>query len=85
MNREDKSSVVLYTSSDGQVKVDVFLKDETVWLTQKQMAELYQTTPQNVTLHLKTLYAEEELDESTCKEYLQVFSKSCLATHGKIP
>ena len=68
MNREDKSSVVLYTSSDGQVKVDVFLKDETVWLTQKQMAELYQTTPQNVTLHLKTLYSEEELDESTCKE-----------------
>lgn len=72
MNREDKSSVVLYTSSDGQVKVDVFLKDETVWLTQKQMSELYQTTPQNVTLHLKTLYSEEELDESTCKEYLQV-------------
>ena len=72
MNQKENSSIVLYASSDGQVKVDVFLKDETVWLTQKQMAELYQTTPQNVTLHLKTLYAEEELDGSTCKEYLQV-------------
>lgn len=46
---------------------------EAVWLTQAQIAELYQTTPQNVTLHLKAIYGEGELTEAaTCKDYLQV-------------
>ena len=49
------------------------LEDETVWLTQAQMAELFQTTPQNITLHIKNVYSEGELSQdSTCKEYLQV-------------
>ena len=46
---------------------------DTVWMTQAQMAELFQTTPQNVTLHLKAIFAEGELAEAaTCKDYLQV-------------
>ncbi|PKN00324.1 MAG: hydroxyacid dehydrogenase [Elusimicrobia bacterium HGW-Elusimicrobia-2] len=70
---KENSEIVLYTSPDGQIKVEVRLQDETVWLTQSALAELYQTTPQNITLHLKAIYAEGELDKiATCKEYLQV-------------
>jgi len=70
---KENSEIVLYTSPDGQIKVDVRLQDETVWLTQAALAELYQTTPQNITLHLKAVYADGELDKkATCKEYLQV-------------
>ena len=47
--------------------------NETVWLTQAQMAKLFETTPQNITLHIKNVYAEQELDaDSTCKDFLQV-------------
>jgi hypothetical protein len=64
---------LLYQTEDGQTRIEVRLQNETVWMTQATMAELYQTTPQNVTIHLKAIYAEKELDESaTCKEYLQV-------------
>src|SRR3546814_13441427 len=53
--------------------IRVLLAGETVWLTQAQIAELYQTTPQNITQHLKAIYAEGELEEAaTCKPYLQV-------------
>jgi hypothetical protein len=49
------------------------LEDETVWLTQKLMAELFQVKPQNITMHLKNIYDEKELsEEATCKEFLQV-------------
>jgi hypothetical protein len=67
------SEIVIYTSEDGRTKIDVRMENETVWLTQTQMAELFQTTPQNITLHIKNLYSEGELEqEATCKEYLQV-------------
>jgi hypothetical protein len=49
------------------------VEEDTVWLTQKQMAQLFQTTPQNITLHLKKVYKSGERQEvGTCKEYLQV-------------
>jgi len=58
---------------DGTTNLQVRLDGQTVWLTQAAMAELFQTTPQNITLHLQSIYDERELDESaTCKEYLQV-------------
>jgi hypothetical protein len=58
---------------DGGSKLQVRLDGQTVWLTQAAMAELYQTTPQNITLHLQSIYDDAELLESaTCKEYLQV-------------
>ncbi len=70
---KENSEIVLYTSPGGRIKVEVCLQDETVWLTQAALAELYQTSPQNITLHLKAVYAEGELDKkATCKEYLQV-------------
>ena len=53
--------------------MEVRLQDETVWMTQTAMAELYETTPQNITTHLKAIYAEGEPERSaTCKKYLQV-------------
>jgi hypothetical protein len=68
-----KSEFLLYKTEDGKMRIDVRLQDETVWMTQAAMAELYQTTPQNITLHLKAIYMEGELEEpATCKEYLQV-------------
>ena len=58
---------------DGATNLQVRLDGQTVWLTQAAMAELFQTTPQNITLHLQSIYDEGELDEAaTCKEYLQV-------------
>jgi len=67
------SQIIIYQSEDGTTKLDVRLEDETVWLTQKMMAELFQTTPQNITIHLGNVYQEGELDEiSTCKDFLQV-------------
>jgi hypothetical protein len=55
------SEIILYQTEDGRTRVQVRLQDETVWLTQEQMAELFQTTKQNVGQHLKSLFAEGEL------------------------
>jgi prophage maintenance system killer protein len=65
--------VVLYEAPDGEVRLDVRLERETVWLTQLQMATLFGTTPENVLMHLKNVYAEKELVErSTTKDFLAV-------------
>ncbi len=70
---EPNSEIILYQTEDGTTKIDVRLENETVWLTQKLMAELFQTTPQNITIHLKNIFEDGELDEiSTCKDFLQV-------------
>jgi hypothetical protein len=67
------SQLIIYQSEDGQTKIDVRLQDETVWLTQKMMAELFQTTVPNINLHLKNIFEEGELDEqATIKEFLIV-------------
>ncbi len=64
---------VIYEIDDAKVNIDVLFQDETLWLTQKKMAQLFETTPQNITLHLKNIYKEGELTpEATCKEFLQV-------------
>ncbi|RJQ46692.1 MAG: hypothetical protein C4538_06375 [Nitrospiraceae bacterium] len=69
----EKGELILYQTEDGKIRIEVRLQDETVWLTQKLMAELFQTTPQNITIHLKNIFAEGELnEEATCKDYLQV-------------
>ena len=67
------NQIVIYLSEDGQTQVDVRLENETVWLTQAQMVELFQTTKQNVSLHVGNVFREGELEqESTVKEYLTV-------------
>jgi hypothetical protein len=65
--------VLFYKTEDGRNRIEVRMEEETVWLSQSAMAELFQTTPQNITLHLKNIYEEKELSlEATCKDYLQV-------------
>ena len=71
--QENKSQIIIYQTESGETKLDVRFQDETVWLTQKLMAELFQTSSQNITMHLKNIFEEGELEEqSTCKEFLQV-------------
>jgi predicted HTH transcriptional regulator len=70
------SEIILYQTEDGRTRVQCRFVDETLWLTQAQIAELFETTPQNVTLHLKGIFAEGELVEgATCKDFLQVRSE----------
>ena len=70
---EEKNNIVIYQLEDGKTKIDVKLEDETVWLSQQQMADLYDTTKQNISLHIKNIFDEEELIEnSTVKEFLTV-------------
>lgn len=67
------NQIIFFNSNDGQIKIDVLYADENVWLTQKKMAELFETTTQNITLHLKHIYEDKELNKTaTCKDYLQV-------------
>ena len=63
---------LIYSTQNTNVRVDVFVQDETVWLTQKSLAELFDTSTQNITTHLKNIYQDAELQEdATCKEILQ--------------
>jgi hypothetical protein len=72
-NETTASRFLLYQTEDGKTRIEVRLEHESVWMTQAMMAELYQTTPQNITLHIKAIYQEGEQEEAaTCKEYLQV-------------
>ena len=69
----NETNILIYQTEEGNTKIDVRLENETVWMTQKAIAELYQTSPQNITLHIKNIYEEGELkEEATCKYYLQV-------------
>ena len=77
MSEEEKDlnqgDIVIYQTDDGDTKIDVRFVDETVWLTQQQMAELYQTSRTNVVEHIQHIYEEGELDElSTCRIFRQV-------------
>lgn len=67
------NTLILYTTSDGQSSVVLRELGGQLWLTQAEMAELYQVTPQSITQHIQAIYQAAEIDEAaTCKEYLQV-------------
>ena len=73
MPETNDSQLLIYQSNSGQTHLEVRLQDETVWLTQKMMAQLYQTTKQNISLHIHNIYEEGEFTpEATVKEYLTV-------------
>jgi len=73
MSTPSKGQIILYEAENGGLRLDVRLEGETVWLTQQSMAELFHVKPQNITMHLKNIYAEGELDAAaTCKDFLQV-------------
>lgn len=66
----EENKMIIYTSIDGQTRIDVRLEDETLWLTQAQMCELYQTSKSNVSEHIKHIFEEGELEE------IQLFGNS---------
>lgn len=68
---ENSGDIIIYQTEDGQTKIDVKFEDENVWLTQSMLAELFDTTKQNISLHLKNIFDEGELDEkSVVKNFL---------------
>lgn len=70
---QNTGKILIYQNEKGDTKIDVYFESDTIWMTQRSMAELYQVTPQNITLHIKNIYADGELAEgATCKNYLQV-------------
>ncbi len=71
--RNSTAEFLIFTSQSGETSIEARYEDETIWLTQKLMAELFQTSPQNITIHLKNLFNEGEITENaTCKDFLQV-------------
>ena len=65
-----ENKVIIYTTNDGKTKIDVKLEEETLWLTQAQMCELYQTSKSNVSEHIKHIFEEEELTkEATVRKF----------------
>lgn len=80
------SKIILYTTDDGLTKINVKLEDETVWLSQQQMAELYQSSRTNVVEHIKNIYNEGELDkDSTCRNIRQVRLEGSREVQREIP
>jgi len=66
-----KSQIIIYKTEDGQTKIDVRFEGETVWLTQNALAELFQTTKQNISQHIKNIFEEDELQaNSVVKDFL---------------
>ena len=69
----EEYKIIIYQTEDGQTQIDVRLKNETVWLTQAQMAELFETDRTSIVRHINNIYKVEELDrESTCSKIAQV-------------
>ena len=68
---EDK--IIIYQTEDGQTQIDVRVENETVWLTQAQMAELFQSSRTNIVEHIQHIYEDEELEENpTCRKFRHV-------------
>jgi len=73
MTDQPSGEVILYQRGDGTTAIEVRVENESVWLSQAQLADLFQTTQQNISLHLKNIYDEGELDEgATHKDFLSV-------------
>lgn len=69
----DGGEVLIYRTDDGLVKIDIHLVDETLWMTQQMIAQLFQTSVPNVNMHIKNIYDDQELQpEATIKEFLIV-------------
>ena len=80
-----KGQIMIYQAKDETFRLDVRFEDESVWLTQQQMAELFQTTKQNISLHIKNIYSEGELfPQATVKEYLTVQTEGLREVSGLI-
>ena len=83
---ENHGEIIIYQSDDGMTSIEVKAQDETVWLSQQQMADLFQTSRTNVVEHIKHIYEEGELDEgSTCRKFRQVRKEGGREVSREIP
>ena len=82
----EHGEIILYQTDDGLTKIDVRFEDETVWLTQQQMAELFQSSRSNIVEHIQHIYEEGELDESaTCRKFRQVRTEGSRQVTRELP
>ena len=80
------NQIIIYQGEDGGTRIEVKFTGETVWLSQQQMAELYQTSRPNIVQHIRNIYADRELEESaTCKNFLQVRQEGNRQVSREIP
>ena len=83
---DECGEILIYQTDDGQTNIEVKIEDDTVWLTQQQMSELFQTSRTNVVEHIKHIYEEGELDEiSTCRNFRQVRKEGNREVTRQIP
>ena len=82
----ENNQIIIYQTEDGQTQVDVRMENETVWLTQAQMAELFQTDRTSIVRHINNIYKVEELErESTCAKIAQVQMEGHRTVTRQIP
>ena len=83
---DENNKILIYTGQDGLTKIDVKLEEDTLWLTQAQMCELYQTSRTNVVEHIKHIYEEGELqEEATCQNFRQVRQEGNRMVNRTVP
>ena len=83
---DNQGDVIIYQAEDGKTKIDVRFVDETVWLSQQQMAELFKTSRTNIVEHIAHIYEEGELDEiSTCRKFRQVRQEGSRTVSRELP
>ena len=83
---DEHGEIIIYQAEDGLAKIDVRVADETVWLTQQQMAELFQSSRSNIVEHIQNIYAEGELDEvATCRKFRQVRTEGTRQVNREMP
>ena len=83
---DDNNQIIIYQSEDGETRIEVKFTGETVWLSQQQMADLFQSSRSNVVEHIKHIYEEGELDEeSTCRNFRQVRQEGSRQVTREIP
>jgi hypothetical protein len=86
MDDNSLGEIIIYQTDDGLTNIEVKIQDETVWLTQQQMADLFQTSRTNVVEHIKHIYEEGELDEaSTCRKFRQVRKEGSREVSRELP
>ena len=86
LGTDEYGEILIYQTDDGQTNIEVKIEDDTVWLTQQQMSELFQTSRTNVVEHIKHIYEEGELDEiSTCRNFRQVRKEGNREVTRQIP
>lgn len=72
MPKDNQQNIIIYQSEDGKISVDTLMKDESLWLSQKSMAQLFDCTPDNISLHLKNIFKSGELNENSVAEDFSV-------------